>query len=496
MAIEPVFGNIRVSGKIEIPAETVKAECKTEIPTDTVIKVLDVNAFCGGVSSNDQPLKLSGTVIFTAVFNAVGGKVKKCECAQEFSCELNGDVEGKTFIPSVSVVKTSADTSGSRLTLSAIIKVGGTAYEYKDVQLLTGGDGIITDGEEKTVYKSSGIKQSNFPVEEEFAFPYEIAEVLSQQANAVVKEVQSGVGAIIVDGEVYASALLLQNSENGDIIKEEKVLPFRFEIECDDAMPKNVATAGVSVKSIRSDVSVDPETGKSTANVLILLSAYGECFAEETVETVSDAFSVNEQTELAFSQAEFVVPTAVKTVKRAVSGRCPTGIPAGASVVAVTNENAEITSLKTDKAVNVAGVYSVKVFFKDADGKTGSVVMETPFEFNDEKADSSETVEVKLSANGGRVRPITENESEISGDVIVTEKRYKTQKVKFASSIVSCGEKPACKSAVSVYIPLEGESMFSLSKRLNVLPDELAETNKELTFPLTGKERIVVYRQK
>ena len=51
-------------------------------------------------------------------------------------------------------------------------------------------------------------------------------------------------------------------------------------------------------------------------------------------------------------------------------------------------------------------------------------------------------------------------------------------------------------AAISVYIPLEGEGLFSLAKRLNVSPESLVNTNRELNFPLSGKERIVIYRQK
>ena len=39
-------------------------------------------------------------------------------------------------------------------------------------------------------------------------------------------------------------------------------------------------------------------------------------------------------------------------------------------------------------------------------------------------------------------------------------------------------------------------AMDALAKRLNVCPKSLVETNSDLQFPLTGKERIVVYRRK
>ena len=43
---------------------------------------------------------------------------------------------------------------------------------------------------------------------------------------------------------------------------------------------------------------------------------------------------------------------------------------------------------------------------------------------------------------------------------------------------------------------LENEDLWGLAKRLGQYPEALLETNPDLQFPLTGKERIVVYRQK
>ena len=73
-------------------------------------------------------------------------------------------------------------------------------------------------------------------------------------------------------------------------------------------------------------------------------------------------------------------------------------------------------------------------------------------------------------------------------------------KTRYSAEIISAAEAGAEKAiqaaAISVYIPLAGEGLWELAKRLNVCPEKLVETNSELQFPLTGKERIVVYRQK
>lgn len=495
MAIIPVYGNVRVNENTDIAEKELKTECKTEIPTDALSRVLDVSAFCGGADYSAEDGKVYGTIIFNVVYSAVDGTVKKFECAQEFSQEITEDLSGKTFLPRVRIEKAAADGTRTRLTVYAVITVGGKICSVRDIPCLSGGDGLVLDSEEKTVAKGFGVKKATFPVEEEIALSYEVAEVLSQRAQAVITEVQCGVGAIIIDGEVFASALLLQNSENGDIIKEERVLPFRFELQCDETMPVNVAVAEATVKSIRSDVSVDTDSGKSTASVVVAVSVTGEAFAQEQISLSSDAFSETENTALTFSQAEYLLPCGVKTNKKQVSGRCTAGIPAGASVVAVKDETVETVSLKTDKSVLFEGVFSVKAVYKDADGKFGTVTLETPIEYKEDKGDY-DRAEICVIANSGRVRVINENESEISGEIVVCSSYSKFKKLIFISGIESAGEKPVCDAAISVYIPLEGEGLFSLSKRLGVRPEKLIETNKELNFPLSGKERIVIYRQK
>ena len=50
-------------------------------------------------------------------------------------------------------------------------------------------------------------------------------------------------------------------------------------------------------------------------------------------------------------------------------------------------------------------------------------------------------------------------------------------------------------SAISVYIPKPNDSLWEISKELGVTEDEILKINGDLTFPLSGEERIVIYRE-
>ena len=51
-------------------------------------------------------------------------------------------------------------------------------------------------------------------------------------------------------------------------------------------------------------------------------------------------------------------------------------------------------------------------------------------------------------------------------------------------------------SAFSVYIPAAGDMLWDVAKKLGKSPEEVQRCNAELTYPLSGEERIVIYRRK
>ena len=129
--------------------------------------------------------------------------------------------------------------------------------------------------------------------------------------------------------------------------------------------------------------------------------------------------------------------------------------------------------------------------------KNFSVNFEAPFSEDIECVlPSGIELDVRASANHGGVRIISFAEVEVVADLTFTVYASLTHVKKYVKEICSLGEKPTENHAISVYIPEEGEELWSLAKRLNVCPEVLCETNKDLQFPLTGKERILIYRQK
>ncbi len=501
MAIEPIFEKISLSGKRKAMSEPIKAECRTAVATDGVGEVLSVTALAGviGSDASDGQLKFDGRAVFYLCYVGVDGEIRKTECSADFSGAIKdgGIKSGYKAVCTANAVKAEYDLTGSALSVWASVTVTAELTESVELNALSGGENLVIDTAELTTVKSYGVKEGVYPIEEEFELGSEIKEVLSHRASASVTAVQCGVGSIIVDGQVFLSVIALQKSEKCSIIKEVRNIPFRMEIECEDAMPTMNATASVVEKGLKTEVLVDEENGKSKVTVSLNLHFAGEAWCLDTLTLAKDAFSTTDQTELVKGQAQTLTPLQAQCLSSSFNGRASTNeLPVGVALFTVGCERAEILSFELNgNKLKTTGVVTAVGYFMDGDGKPFARKLETAFEKELDIELSGELDCVSAKAERVSARLISATEIELDGELIFTVYSNQKTHIDCINDIKSVGEKPLNAHAISVYIPLEDEELWSLAKRLNVCPTTLVETNPELTFPLTGKERIVVYRK-
>ncbi|MBR2871358.1 MAG: DUF3794 domain-containing protein [Clostridia bacterium] len=502
MPFEPIFEDISLTQNAGVIKEQIKAECKTEVPSAVVSRILSVTAraVITKVDAGERQLSYEGKATFFVCFEQEDGAVCKCECGTEFKGAISQSGLKLCKVQARAVIdKTEADVSGVKLSVAGYITVEATVTECKKVQVLTGGNGLITDGKEISVCKGYGLRESVFPIEEEFELDYKIEDVLTQRAEPHVTAVQCGVGCIIVDGEVCLSSILLQNKEKNDIIRENKILPFRAEIECEDAMPSMSATAFVQEKSFKTDVAVDNENNKSIVRASVQLALSGEAFYNESVRVVEDAFSINDKVQIEKEEYSYFSPCDVFSDVKQIMGIAVTdSLPVGTTISSCIGEKVDILSTScVDNRLCLGGVIYLTCLFKDSEGKIFSRKLESPFETVTEIAgDCNCDYTVRAIASQARVRLVSDTEMEISANLNLTVYPFEKRNVGLIKSLSNLGEKTVENHAISVYIPCEGEELWSLAKRLNVAPETLISTNQDLQFPLSGKERIVVYRQR
>ncbi len=499
MAIEPIFEKLNYSVKNQSLNAQTKSECRTEVVCEEVEEVLSVQAHSviKSVNALDGRVEYSGKVTYYICYVDKEGNLKKAECGNEFSdviknSEIHGEVYAEAFVKTEKVF---FDASGVKLTVGAYLGVRIEITRQMDFSALSGGENLIVNNETLPFFKSLGIKQAGYPIDEEFELDYPVEEVLSHRADAVITAVQCGVGVIIVDGEVVISAIMLQKNQKRDIIKESKTLPFKMEIECEEAMPNMQAVARVEERAQKMDVFVDEEKNKSVMSVSLDLKFKGEAFFNEEISVATDAYSTTEEIGLERQELPYLTRSELKCAYLDVNGKAVVEeLPIGASLYAVCGEKVELVDKAClENGLKITGVIYAVGYFK-AEERFFTRKLELPFEKVLDLCFTCEQdleVVIKLQKIQGRI--VTLNELEMDARLVFNVYPTERQKLMLIKGVIEKGERKKSDCALRVFIPTEGEELWHLAKRLGVCPQTLLETNKELCFPLSGKERIVIY---
>ncbi len=503
MSFEPILENITLCEKTGVFTENVKVECKSGVSTEGVKKIIFLSAqpYLQTSECVDGGVKFAGKVNFFVCYEDVEGQVRKHECSSPFDGIIKTGLEINDCKARVDVKteKTDCELSGVHVLLSVMLEAKAHLKEKREICYVSGGEGVFCEREDYSHLRSLGEKTSVYPIEEEFELAYPVTEVLQQKAIGTVTSCQCGVGAIIVDGEVNISQILLQSGDKKDIIKETRTLPFRAEIECDEAMPSNLAVAFINEKSFRTDITVDEEQAKSVVSCSLLLSLTGEAFCVSDLSVITDAFSIDNEVELVRERAFCKKAKEQITTCEKISERVEfEELPVGSTFCLAMNEKIDLISSKVDdNGIFVSGTISATSLFKDSENKIFARKVETPFErLLTLPVKDGYRYEVTSRVKGVEMKILSLSTGELCVSVCFMAIGTEMQELNLVKEIKCTGEKKPCDSALSVYIPLPGETLFPLAKRLNVNPTELVLTNKEIQFPLSGEERIVIYRQK
>ncbi len=501
MSFEPNFEKINYNGKINEQFQQIKVECKTDILSENVKKIIGISSKADITRKDKEENKIifGGKTSFYVCYENLDGELSKFECGSEFAHDVViDDLQNCSVSFVASTDKVEADTSNIKVVIYCYVNVAIKIYPKCQINALCGGENLIVDNSEVAISIGLGVHEGTYSIEDEFEFNYVIKEVLSHRANAVITSVQCGVGCIIIDGEVFLSAMLLQLNENNSIIREHKTLPFRMELECDEAMPTLSATAYVKVKSFKTDIAVDQEKSVSTVTANVVLSFEGQAISTNSTNICLDAFSLTDNVSIKTDKVEACACGEVRSLTLSTTSRASVEqLEPTASLLGVYNDKAEVISVKNcEEGCLVVGTITLTAIFTDQNGGYFSRLLEAPFEHNLDCGNNFDYCKVVPLAEKTTARIVSLSEIELDSQLIFTIYPFKNQNVCFINEVNCDGDKPLNDSAISVYIPIKGEGLWQLSKRLNVCPETLMQTNKDLEFPLTGKERIVIYRQK
>lgn len=459
--------------------------------TEVIAVYPQVSAVACEVSSGR--VNYSGKLILTIVYCDEGGKLCRMQKGAEFSHFADDDclAPAQNGVCTLVCEKTGVRREGSSFVIASIVSADVRVYARAERTFISGADGAFVKTE-KVGFSSVVTFNGESEVEDDFDAD-SVVDVLIPCAKAVVLSSVCGTGEVETSGEIYLSLFAMREQSP---VCLERVIPFKCTVPCDDAMSGRRAATVAEITDLNVTAHVNEDRGRCQINFVCNLALNGWFADERGEEAAVDAFSDTNEVSLGYAEECMPRCVEVKVYSERVSGLAATKSKLGydCKFLAAALPQADC-AYNYDTGCVEGAVNTVLVY--EQGGEIKSTEVELPFAVAlNGVAEGGQKVYKDVAVSGVSVRLKAEGEAEAEAMLKISATVCEESTVKYLTQIEEGEAVEVNDCAVSVYLPTAGDGLWDIAKKLKKSPSEVSACNTELTFPLTGKERIVVYRAK
>ncbi len=426
-----------------------------------------------------------GRLICTVVY-ADGANLCRVQKGAEFSHHADNDAlaPAQTCTCALSCEHTRIKREGSFYIVSVVVGANISVSDSAARSYVQSLEGAVEKREEGKLYSAVAFSGES---EADDDFTLVATDVLVPSAEPIVLSCSVRSGVIEVEGEINLSILAVRE---GSPVAAFRLIPFKAELSCERAIVPSPATCRAEIKDMSVDCKVNEERGKCDVSFNATLAFWGEFYEEEEVSFIADAFSLENQLNLTYGEEECNVPQSVKVYTERASGLCISKAKLDYTCAFLAAALPKADYSRTGEGIE--GSVTSVLFFEQG-GEVRSTEVTLPFSVNLAGAGEGEAT-VTVIGISLRQRAEGECEAEATLKIAITECEKHTAKYLTAAEE---GEKlQAPQSAITVCIPAAGDGLWETAKKMLCTPQSIQAANPELNYPLTGKERVLIFRGK
>lgn len=427
-----------------------------------------------------------GRLICTLVYADGDGKLCRIQKGAEFSHFLDDE----SLAPAqrgdcvLRCERTQIKRDGSACVVAVVVGAEISVFDSAQRNYITDIEGAVCKSEERKLYTVVNFSGES---EVEDDFDCVAADILVPAAEVIVTDCAARAGVIEISGEIYLSFLAVRDSAP---VCLDRTVPFKCELSCDEAVLAKRAFCRAEIKDVSVNCRVNEDKGSCEVNFSATLGFSGYFHDEETVTLLSDAFSTENELTLTYADESANLNTDIKVYSERVSGlaAAKAKLDYTCAFLAAALPRAEFVRSES----GIEGSITATLLYEQA-GEIRSTEINLPFSVNLAGL-NAECTEISVAVCGVSLRQRAEGECEAEAALRISAADGGRVTVKYISEATEGGSRSYNDSAISVYIPEAGDGLWETAKRLSETPDSIQKSNPELKFPLTGKERILIYR--
>ena len=499
MSVSPKYEKYEYTARgVRLRSQSI-VECRLSDWSENKILAVSPSVVFTGSEVLSGEVRYSGKLYFSVVARAPGGEIVSAERGAEFShrAESESAAPAQTADVALTVEKTEIRPDGKGVILSAIVTAQIELNVPSQLEYLAGGEGVVCDYAPQRVGRTS-LCGGSAEIEEEYDTDY-VGDILLHSEQITLTRVVAAAGSLDVSGEINLCVLAKREGET-DLVSYERLIPFRAEIPCDEAISGCGCDARACVSSVNLAAACDEDKNRCRITAQIVVDIRGKVYRSDEVVLPQDAFCIGCKSEVVRAAISCEEPVCAFTASERVSGVAATdgAVDFSCTLQACALCEAQVFAEVSDGEIAAEGVINAAVFLKDGEGKPDCVRISLPFAFpvRSDRAKAGMRATIYAAVCGVSVHQKTEGELEAEGSLKLFVELFSASEGTYVSRIEAGEEDTAEKCAISVYVPVAGDTLWQTAKKLGKTPEEVQSSNPELTFPLTGGERIIVYRPK
>ena len=335
------------------------------------------------------------------------------------------------------------------------------------------------------------MQSSSATLEGEKQFGFEIERVLCHNDSVRVLQTESGIGEIIVNGEILSEFALLTTA--GEVVTAFMTTNFRYEIECDGASVDSLAFASASVKNANFKISVlGDETNSKIEGEYSLV--FGVVVLDEcSVNCVIDGFSTTHEMTITTENLLFDSGFSFNSYKHKCFGEGICELENGEKVICALNSRVEVLQFdlnNSDSSYRVEGVvYCNLLTVNNQKYKIKSAKIACEYKFNSEL----KPVDLNATVCNVVVRSL-DQKCIIDCEVVFGIITKKCESSSCACFAEEGEERVNNQSAISVLFISKGDDLWTVCKKALTTEQNILADNPDITFPASSDKAIVDYK--
>jgi hypothetical protein len=444
---------------------------------------------------------LKGKMCFELIYLSEDGNIYSNNSCSDFESTIKNDkiTENTIVEPFIKVVDiTMPSVKTNEVKVGAILNIEGYIINLKEISSFVPNQDVMVKYKTKNYYEYKGKLSQKVNLDNEVKIKGDLNNIIGINTSLIVKDCFCGNDFVTVSGDLIYNVLYNASTDKLDLKQVTESVPYKQEFELDGATTETKCTANVFLVPDEMKVSVVQEDNYNTIKITTPLLFRVFAYNESSYEDVEDMFSLSYELKENRQEINYLNKIDELSFTENITNKT-TLTPDKINYLGYYSPNNVITNVKfDDNNISIEGVISLNAFYnKEGSEEVFSNTIEIPYATNEKNTNGlKDNVNITSTIEDISVKQNGDNELEITSKINYELTSFNSEINNMLLSSTIVGDKILDDSALTILIGKKGDTLWDLSKRLNISTDEILLQNKDLKEPLNGGERIIIYRQK